>query len=1525
MSTPPPTPHQTDAEKLAAFRIALQQARDSIAQLMAENAALKQKPAAALVGMACRFPGGAESPADFWSLLQEGRDGISEVNASRWPGEAYYSADKDAPGKMYTKRAGFLQSDVAAFDAAFFGISPKEARALDPQQRLLLEVTWHALEDARIVPSRLKGSRTGVFVGISGDDYARLHRHSGVPETIDAFSITGTTMSTAAGRLSYTLGLHGPCLALDTACSSSLVALHLALRSLREGECDLALVAGVNLILLPEIHVAFSKLQALSPDGACRTFDAAANGYVRSEGCAVVVLQRQADAEANGNRIHALVSGCAINQDGKTSGLAAPNGRAQRSVIRAALQDACVSAADVDYVEAHGTGTNLGDPIEVEALGDVMGGERQAPLQIGSVKSNIGHMEPVAGLGGLIKLALCLQHQQIPANLHFQQPNPLIDWANLSLAVVDRPQPWPISDRTRRAGLSSFGFSGTNAHVIVTEPPRASTAARSEFERPVHLLRLSARTPASLQGLANAYAACLTRRPDELADVCFSAHTSRETWDQQLVVTASDASTMAHTLQAVGQAQTPPGAHRFVRREPGRLAWLFTGQGAQYGGMGQALYGTAPVFRQAMDACEQALGDALGQPLSKLLFDETATQIHQTSVTQPALFAIEYALAQLWLSWGVRPDAVAGHSVGEFAAACVAGVFSLADAIKLISARGRLMQALPADGAMAAVFAPDERVQAALDGLSTAHRLAIAAVNHPAETVVSGATEALDALLAALTTQGIAHKRLTVSHAFHSPLMEPMLQEFEAVAASVRFARPTIPLLSNLTGRPVGEEILTPAYWCAHVRQTVRFKDSIEHLGLTGYTSFLEIGPHPVLTPSVKATLPPDDAITVAASLRKGRDPWVTLTDAMATLMSSGVAFDGAAWDSRYDRRLVDIPAYVFDRQRFWHDEGWAVALKQGQAAPTPRALTYQQVWQPGDVVQRPLRDAGDWLLVGAEHPTLVASLRKAGASVRSVDSPLEADFFSAATAPGLAGVVVLPGDLGLPDLSTWLCALTELLERAPATPLWLVGEASKSPTFLAFRGLLQSLWLEHGSRHGGTIDCVQANNDTVVNVLLSGGGQEDWRQVHQDQCRVARLSRLDHGTTAFQIDPNATYLITGGLGGLGLALAQRLSLSGATSLLLTSRSTPNKAQASAIESLRQRGTSVHTLACDLGKTDDLARLGGEIDALVKPLKGVFHLAGVMPQNTLGSVDSATMIATLSGKLGGGWALHELTAQRALDAFVLFGSISALTGTPGVAAYTAANAGLADLAQRRRQLGLPALCVHWGPWQIGAMMDEQAHRQTQQSGFIPLDPAAGFDCLWHLLGAGVTDATVVDADWLRVSEVFGMRRAQPLLNGLVTHDGSLGTQASAPASAPTETMRSLLLMSPAQQVDKLLTSLQSLLASILSLPPGQRPDPARGFFELGMESLTALEFREGIQKLTGIKIDAPIVFDYPTLQALTHHLLEQLRPPATPTVESEPMPSVGPGRVDASALSDAEIAKLIEDEFAAMNNTGERS
>jgi acyl transferase domain-containing protein/acyl carrier protein len=990
----------------------------------------------ALIGMGCRLPGSVTGPESLWALLWNGHDAVSEVPRDRWDIDAYYDPDPDRPGKMSSRWSGFVD-DIHGFDAAFFGISPREAAAMDPQQRLLLEVCWQALEHAGQAPAKLNGTLTGVYVGMSTSDYHQLLIARG-DHAIDAYMASGSAHSIAAGRVAYCLGLQGPNVAVDTACSSSLVAVHLACQALRNRECNLALAGGVNAILSPQTTITLSKAHMMAPDGRCKAFDASANGFVRAEGCGIVVLKRLADAVAGGDRILCVIRGSAINQDGRSSGITAPNGAAQERVIRRALAAAGVTPKEVGYVETHGTGTSLGDPIEAHALAAVFGGDRADtdPLLIGSVKTNLGHLEAAAGVVGLIKAALCVHRGEIPPQLHFRQLNPHIRWEGAAIAVASQYGSWSVGKR-RVAGVSSFGFSGTNAHVVLEQAPvvERSTAV---VDRPLHVLPVSARSESALAESIGHYRAFLQSQPDaNLADICHTAGAGRSHFSHRAAFIAGSMAELLRSLERPIQTGTTGGD----ALEP---VFLFTGQGAQYAGMGRCLYATHPTFRQAFDRCDALLTPYLPQPLPQIVFEGSA-DLDDTRYAQPALFTFEYALAELWMSWGVRPAAVLGHSLGEYAAACVTGVLTLEDACTLVTERTRLMAELPAGGAMMAVMAEEERVRDWIKRLGLG--LEIAGVNAPENTVISGPVQDVIRLETTIAAEGVRVQRLAVSNGFHSHCVEPMLATFEQCAASLRLAPPTVPFVSSVTGAEIAAaEICTPTYWSRQVRQTVQFRRAIGNLIDRGHQLFLEIGPGSTLCGLGRESARDIPSVGLA-SVRRRRDEWQQMLETRATLYTSGCTIDWDGFDRPYRRRKVSLPVYPFEHRAFRLEPATP-------AQPLPTEETQSRQAQTSSALGHRL-----------------------GTAIPTFEVQISVDRFSYLEDHRIAGRAVVPGSF--------------FLEMAIAAARELFPHQSRDVSDLAIRS---PLYLDETGAATTVQFVLQDVAQQRFHIYAQPGGEHDWR-----------------------------------------------------------------------------------------------------------------------------------------------------------------------------------------------------------------------------------------------------------------------------------------------------------------------------------------------------------------------------------------------------------------------------------------------
>ncbi|NMO18054.1 SDR family NAD(P)-dependent oxidoreductase [Pyxidicoccus fallax] len=1444
----------------------------------------------AIVGMGCRFPGGANSPEAYWSLLDEGRDAIQPLD-SRW---ALIGA---RPGDEAPRWAGLLTEPVDRFDAEFFGIAPREARSLDPQHRLLLEVAWEAFEDARMPAKGLEGSRTGVFLGAMSTDYLDLVEKQPASEQ-DAYGTIGNLLSIAAGRLSYTLGLQGPCLTVDTACSAALVAVHLACLSLRARECDRALAGGVNLILSPVTMDAWSRTQALSADGRCRTFDATANGFVRGEGCGMVVLKRLSDAQRDGDRIWALIRGSAVNQDGRSMGLTAPNALAQEALLREALESARVDAASIGYVETHGTGTVLGDPIEVEALRAVLGtprpnGER---CVLGAVKTNLGHLEAAAGMAGLIKATLALTNERIPKNLHFRARNPLIEIDGTALALATEPVSWPRSERPRFAGVSSFGMSGTNAHVVLEEAPTAAAMPATQ-DRAAELFVLSAKNEAALAAQAARLREHLLAHPElGFSDVAASLVTTRSPMEHRLAVAATSPEGLRSALDAAAQGQTPTGVVRGrTGGRRGKVAFLFTGQGAQVAGMGRGLHAAWPAFREAFDRCV-ALFDGelkLGRPLREVMWAEPGSAdaglLDQTGYTQPALFTVEYALWALWRSWGVEPELVAGHSIGELVAAHVAGVFSLEDAVRLVAARGRLMQALPSGGAMVSIAAAEEEVLAAVK--PHAATVSIAAVNGPAQVVIAGEAEAVKAIAAGFSARGVRTKALTVSHAFHSPLMDPMLAGFQQVAEKVKYQPATLPLVSNVSGKLAGAEVGTAAYWVRHVREAVRFADGVKALHKAGAGTFIELGPKATLLGLVPACVPETEPVLVA-SLRSGRDEAASILEGVGGWWAAGGAVDWKVLFPEGGRR-VSLPTYAWQRQRHWLEA--APVLQRVASADRSADWFYRVDWPeaPRAGAEARVAGSGRWLVLADARgfgSAVAAALSARGQSCTLMHTAEVSVITETLAGQGdWQGVLYLGGldaevayEASAEEVSgatraavAPLLNLVRVLGAGRRPPrLWVVtrgacavgAQSTVAACQSALWGMGRVIAVEHPAAWGGLIDLdaqySASEVEALVTELLSPDG-EDQLAFRQGRRHVARLVSAppESSSAPVTLSEQGSYLVTGGLGPLGLYVAQWLVERGARHLVLTGRrglETPGAAEA--VAKLEALGARVKVAAVDVADAEAMASL---VNAAEPPLRGVVHAAGLVEDKLLAHQDEDPLARVLRPKVDGAWLLHTLTRERPLDLFVLFSSLAAVAGSAGQGAYAAANSFLDALATVRRGRGLPALSIGWGLWAEGGMGTQAQRREQEAVGVLAMDRVSALSALERLVSTGATQQVVA---WLD-RKVLGGTASHTSRNRLMER---LRGDAEAPKASTPRQWRG---MSVAEARPALHTLVSGIVADVLGFSAPAALDASRGFAEQGLDSLMAVQIRNRLQQALDAPLSVTLAFDHPTVERVVAHLL----------------------------------------------------
>ncbi|BBY80875.1 putative polyketide synthase [Mycolicibacterium pulveris] len=1538
----------------------------------------------AIVGYAARFPG-ARDADEFWSLLREGREAISEVPKDRWNAEEFYDREPGAPGKVVTRRAGFID-DVTGFDAPFFGMSTREARWMDPQHRLLLETSWQALEHAGIAPTALANTNAGVFVGLATHDYLGMVSDELTFPEIEPYMAIGTSNAAAAGRISYRLGLQGPSFAVDTACSSSLVAIHQACQALRMGECDVALAGGANVLLTPATMITFSSAHMLAPDGRCKTFDAAADGYVRGEGCGVIVVRRLADALRDGDHIRAVIRGSAVNQDGASGGLTVPNGVAQQRVIADALKRAGLRPGDVAYLEAHGTGTSLGDPIEVQAAGAVLGDGRDPgrPLLIGSAKTNIGHLEAAAGIAGIIKVILALEHETLPKHLNFETPSPHIPWDRLPVEVVREATAWKRGERPRIAGVSSFGFAGTNAHVVLAEaPPALPVSAAPHPARPdrrCHLLPLSAKTPSALVELADRYRGWLTAHPEAtVADVCATAGTGRAHLEYRAALVVNSRESATELLGALADDRPGPGLIRGEAHEAPKTAWLFSGQGSQYPGMARELYDTEPVFAETLDRCAAVVADVLERPLLDVIFDvdsaESEEVLRLTSYAQPALFAVELGLAHLWQSWGFEPDVVLGHSVGQYSAACVAGVFALEDGMLLMAERGRLFGRLPADaGRMVAVFTAAERVERLTDEFPS---LSVAAYNG-ANTVLSGPVEDLEKAVAGLEADNVRCDWLDTSHAFHSAMLDPVLDEFESYANRFAFNRPELILIDNRTGTTVGRSVqLDGAYWRRHARQPVEFAKSVQTLADLNCKLLLEIGPRPVLTAAALASWPdPGNAPRAIASLRRNTADHRQITEALAEAYVLGHLPDFGAFKDA-DARKVDLPTYPFEHRRYWFSDNSPADRDQAAAAQRSTARSqvlrlledgrieelatlldgdsgnqqtldvlaklaaqhdapvttpsitddrYEIRWEKA--VERPPSAAEDgtaptWILVG-DHTDAVTPLvdalaarghqhRVIGLPKSDADEAELTDLLRGATrAESAAGadlrivhVAALDAD---PAATTSMRSLLRMQHRVLGgtrrlfnavaaaelrAPIWVVTRGAQrvtdadtvAPDQSCLWGFGRAASLELPQVWGGLADLADGSADEWSRLIdriappRDAGPVEDQLALRDQGVYVPRLVRRESSftSTPLRLRADATYLVTGGLGSLGLEIAGHLAAHGAKQLVLTSRRAPGEPVQQRIDVLaKQHGCQIHVMTADVADAHDTARLLARVGAELPSLAGIVHAAGELATTPLSSMSDAEVDRVFAGKVWGAWHLSEAAADLQLDFFVSTSSIASVWGGYGQTAYAAANAFLDGLALRMRAQGAPATSLNFGPWAAG-MADAESRARLDQRGVKTLSPADALAGLAEVV-AGQPSApgqsVVARIDWATFLPLYQQAGRRAFLAELEREVPIQPSTVSASATSSQQTqLVEQLAAAPVQQRKRLVTNyLRDAVAEVTRMDAAEIREDA-GFFDLGMDSLMAVELRRRIEHGVGKEIPVTLVMDHPRLSDAADYLL----------------------------------------------------
>jgi len=1465
-------------EYLKRATIELHEARQALRALTE-----KHHEPVAIVAMSCRYPGGVDTPEALWHLVERGGDAIGPVPAGRgWVLEDLYHPDPDHAGATYVTQGGFLD-DVAGFDAGFFGCSPREALAMDPQQRILLEVVWELIERAGIDPHALRGSQTGVFIGSSGQDYTAL-MHS-PPAELGGYLLTGVAASVLSGRLAYSFGWQGPAVTLDTACSSSLVSLHLAMQSLRRDECSLAVAGGVMVLATPAGFVEFSRNRGLSPDGRCRSFAAAANGTGWSEGAGVVLLERLGDARRNGHPVLAVVRGSAINQDGASNGLTAPSGPAQERVIRAALADAGLAPAQIDAVEAHGTATPIGDPIEARALLASYGRDRDRPLWLGSIKSNIGHSAAAAGVAGVIKLVMAMRHGVLPATLHVDQPTPEVDWSRGRVELLTAAQPWPKANRARAAAISAFGVSGTNAHVLLQdapeppEPPAPHTATAAGAapllgpEAPTAWLISAHGSAARSAAAARLAAHAGSDREHGPGEVAWSLIASRAQLPHRAVVVGTTSSELVDGLSAVAAGRAAPGVTQGIAA-PGapRIAFVFPGAGPQWAGMGTELARSSPRFAAELAATTEALAAHVDWSLPELLAGR-GPDLSRDDVAQPALWAIMVALARTWRAAGVQPTAVLGHSGGEIAAATVAGILPLAEGARLVVQRSRVVAPMIGRGAMATLSLPVAEVEARLGRFGG--RLVVAVITSPRSVAVAGDADAIDELLAECERTQIRARRVPAGYASHSPHVDAIRADFFAAVGQVDPQPGDVAFYSSVTAGRLAGSALDAGYWYRNLRQPVRFADATRALFADGITVFVETSPHPVLGIGVAETAEDagrGGAVSAVATLRRDDAGLARLLTALAELHVLGGPVDWRA--VLPPARPIDLPTYPFQHRRFWPARVELARSDAGDAS----AWRYHVRWKPVPDTRTPTL-TGRWHVVAPagsdEHPLVQgvqAALADHGAAVTISSTAPDA---GAGEPAGILSLLALDDTPHAehPGLARGLVQTLDLvraLDRGGArAPLWLAsvgavvaadGDRIDDPARARLWGIGRSIALEMPPLWGGLVDLPERLDQDARTTLaraLAGTGGEDQVAIRGGRLLASRLARTPRA--AASVTPSGAALVIGAAGPTGVPVARWLLGHGADHVILVGGTEEARAEL---------GNRVTLATCDLA---DAGALAGLVER--HAVRTIIHAAGLIEESSIDKLALDRLDRVLRAHAEPARAAHRASAQPGGPVLVLFSSIAATFGGLGQAAYAAANAELEALAQHRRDLGLPAVAVAWGLWAGSEATD------VARSGVSPMAPWRALDELAAAIGeagsrgvgsfGGPAAAVVIaDLDWARFGPRYSEARHRPIVADLI------------PAADPLEPDRSLApedltRLGPEAAEAALLALVTGYVAVALGRDPADLAAD-HNFTEVGLDSLRALELRNRLSHAIGRRLSVTVALEHPTPRSLASFLLEIL-------------------------------------------------
>jgi acyl transferase domain-containing protein len=1462
-------------------------------ELQKERAAKKEP--IAIIGMAMRYPGDVNNADDYWNLLEKGIDGITAVPPGRYDVEALYDADPNAQGKIKVKEGGFIK-DIEQFDISFFDISPVELENVDPQQRILLEVTHEAFENAGIDVAQLVGGNAGVYMGVATNDYQNKHFRSGDYKLLNPYSFTGQTFSAIAGRISYLMGFQGPCITIDTACSSSIVSAHLATKALRNHECDIAVTGAVNIVLEPEITIYFSNMNALSPEGRCKTFDNDANGFIRSEGCGVFILKRLSDAQRDGDNILALIKGSAVNSDGRSNGFTAPNVIAQEKLLKTALADADLSPEDIGFIEAHGTGTKIGDPIEVEAISKVYKPykTKENPLLLGSVKTNLGHLEAAAGMAGMMKAVLALQHNQIPKNLHFKTPNELIHWDSLPLKVATTMQPF-----SGHIGVSGFGLTGTNGHIILGKAPEVEVQTEA-ISNPtdIYTLPISAKSKDALLAIAKVYATFIEAHKFPLEDICATAALRRTHFEFRHTFVSRNAANLIEQLKdfaTSGQVADP-----LIEKEDAvKIAFVFPGQGAQWIGMGNALMAREPIFKATLEECNNAFKKYVQWDL----FEEINKPLEQIDIVQPVLVAIEIALAKWWQSKGILPDVIVGHSMGEIAAAYIAGNISLDDAANVICNRSKLMKTRSGLGVMGVTELTFEEASEAIKGLED--KLSVAVTNSPTSTVLSGEEEALQSVFSKLEAEGKFCRMVKVDVASHSTQMDPILNDLRTAVANVAPMNGKITFYSTALNKEIEGSELDADYWVKNLRNPVRFGEAIRAIAADDKTIFIEMSPHPVLFNAVQENINAihqQDAAKVFASFYREKDECLDLQANLGEVYATGLNID---WKQIYapSKSFVILPNYQWQRERYWFDEVPSVGqTKRSTSNYNAGEHFYQYDWTP--VKLQPVKENEEHILIVQGSGTLHESLSQGLYSnceeveITSVENiavvladssfdkiiyisnPTEKQNLSEAIEGGcLKFQTVVKAILeNSKNKTPQLITVTQNAFSIESEQLNLAGNL--------LTGIVRTLRNEHPELNAISIDIDEESIEKAVAIILQPQNDVKEYLIRANEVNTQVLSKIATNipTANLTFDTNACFLITGGTSGLGLAMAEWLQKQGVHKLALISRSGAKTETQASIERIEAGGGVAKVYKADIANLSEVEKLIQIIETDLGKVTGVIHAAGLLADGTFTNLTKAQFETVAQPKVSGALNIHQALHTHSLTHFISFSSAASVLGSTGQSNYNGANFYLDQLMLWRAAKNLPSTVVNWG--NIGgvglAAAQENRGNRLSDIGLDTIEPNE-FGAFFTLIVAlGKTQVIPAKIDFDKWAA------ANPAVKTDSTFSKVLSGERVEIAEDSDE--NNPWGNSMAAATKKLKDMLKTHISSITKTPTARIKEEDT-FKSMGIDSMMALQLKNKIQADTNLNIAVSSIWTHATIQKYVAFLIKELNIEALINTKSDSVSS----------------------------------